>query len=167
MLTEDELDLLRSVEKRVTNPRARTTTKARHEQLNYDLVSVDRKYRFRLFTRQSLVINDGFSCGIQLIRNNASIMLARYNGADHAHVNSLDGTKFAPHCHIHIATPEYIEAGRRPEGYAEITTRYTDLNGAFNCLITDWNITGLKSRRVSALEDLIVESNLSLFDSQK
>lgn len=140
-VTDAQLQELRALPKRVTNPRARQTEKERHSERNYEVQGGDQ--HFLLYLRQSLLVTDGFSCGLVWLSPGASWTLTRYNGSDHPHGNTIEGTRADHVCHIHLLTERYIAAGRKPEHYAEPTDRFLSLNGALRCLLLDWNITGL------------------------
>ncbi|OZI29983.1 hypothetical protein CAL29_18040 [Bordetella genomosp. 10] len=147
---------LRRMSKIVENPRAREMPKARHLEKNYDVVSADREHRFRLITRQSTLISESFSCGLLwLPPSDAPVVLTRYNGSDHSHRNPLEGDAFESQCHIHLASERYIAASRKAEHYAAPTDRYSDMEGALHCLLTDWAITGLSTSRDSEQLGLI------------
>lgn len=68
----------------------------------------------------------------------ALFLLRRYNGKSHEHTNKIEGNRFRDF-HIHYATARYQARGFAEEAYAEVTSRYTDLGGALNCLRVDCN----------------------------
>ncbi len=91
-------------------------------------------------------MENDFSCGISWIASNGeSLTLARYNGPSHSHPNHIEKTRLGYCCHIHKATERYVQANKKPEGFAEETDRYKTLDGALHCLITDCNISGLRT----------------------
>jgi hypothetical protein len=63
-------------------------------------------------------------------------LLRRYNGRSHEHTNVLERVRFREF-QFHYATERYQRAGYKAEGYAEPTTRYSDLDGALTCLVQD------------------------------
>lgn len=65
--------------------------------------------------------------------------LRRYNGRNHGHRNLVERKVFGPGFHIHHATERYQRAGCDEDGFAELTGRYSSLNGALECLIEDCN----------------------------
>ncbi len=66
--------------------------------------------------------------------------LRRYDGNSHVHHNRLEGNRFAGF-HIHQATERYQRlANSREDGFAVATDRYSDLTGAWRCLIEDANV---------------------------
>lgn len=148
-LTDDKIMELLRCPKRLTNPQARKTDKDGHEQTNYTVVATDDSGRqFEVYKRQNRRegMEDDFSCGIRWIAaNGEGLTLKRYNGSSHPHTNHLEKAKLENACHIHIATQRYIEANRRPEGFAEIATRYNTIEGAFHCLIHDCHISGIST----------------------
>jgi len=58
----------------------------------------------------------------------------------HAHTNRIETDQFRGF-HIHMATERYQEIGAREDAYAEPTDRYSDMWGAFKCLLLDMNLT--------------------------
>lgn len=72
---------------------------------------------------------------------NRIFLLKRYNGKSHRHRNILEKSVRFYDFHIHTATERYQLASRKEEFYAEITDRYSDLRGAFRCLIEDCNVS--------------------------
>ena len=145
--TEAELGELRSMPKRVTNPRTRWLEKPRarpsHRQRNFAAIGErDETIRFAIYQRRNLTGDDDFSCGIALRPpDGPPLTLARYNGASHAHGD------IAWRPHIHRATEAAIAAGRKPESEAEETGRYETIEGAMACLVEDFNVRGIAAGR--------------------
>lgn len=135
--------------KRITNPNARIKMKDGHEQFNYKVMSTDENESgFVIFTRQNKRegMEDDFSCGLNWIApNGESLTLCRYNGSSHNHPNLLENEILGYKFHIHKATEKYILANRKPEGFAEKTERYYSLKGALHWLVSDCNVTGIKT----------------------
>lgn len=148
-ITDEKINQLLNCPKRLTNPQARKKAIEGREQVNYKLISLDDSaHKFEIYKRQNLRpgMEDDFSCGISWIApNGESLTLARYNGSSHSHPNHLEKTKLQYECHIHFATEKYIKANRKPEGFAEETDRYSSLEGAFHCLVTDCNVSGIQT----------------------
>lgn len=144
ILTDEEIERLLRVEKRITNPRAREKEQKGSRQINYEAESEDEK--FQVFFRQNKRLVEDFSCGLIYVASSGTkIMLTRYNGSSHPHSNPLEsGKKLMQACHIHRATRRYMEIGRKSEHYAETTDRYTNVDGAFLALLTDCNVKGLE-----------------------
>ena len=146
LYTKAELEELRALPKRVTNPRARWSDKPKarpaHGQRNFQAVGQqDEAARFLIYQRRNLADENDFSCGITyLARGGPPPTLARYNGPGHEH----GAIAYRPH--IHRATEEAIAAGGKPEREAEETGRYETLEGALACLIDDFNLSGLTAR---------------------
>lgn len=150
-ITEQLISALRASQKRVVNPRARETEKEKHRGRDYDLTGG--KEQFSLFVRQSTVVLTSFSAGLLWLPTDGSkVMLARYNGNDHPHGNTIERTRADYDFHIHTATERYASIGRKVEHYAELTDRFKDSSGALRCLLLDWNIKGLE---VSPQEQLL------------
>jgi hypothetical protein len=62
--------------------------------------------------------------------------LRRYNGKSHEHTNKIEGNTFYEF-HIHTATERYQDRGMDEDAFAEPTTRFSDLNGAIDCMVAD------------------------------
>ena len=139
LYSDDELEALRSMRKRVTNPGARWVTKPGHLQRNFKLTGVDdRTVRFEVYQRQNESDENDFSCGIAYIPTGGRrLTLARYNGPSHVHGD------IAYRPHIHRATASAIAAGKKPESEAASTDLFTTLDGAFACLIRDLRLVGI------------------------
>ena len=141
--TDEELDELRALPKRVTNPMARWLDKPKvspgHQQRSFQAVSEDDdEARFSIYQRQNLADASDFSCGIAYLpRGGSSLTLARYNGPGHEHGD------IAYRPHVHRATERAIAAGKKPESEAESTDRFETLEGALACLLEDFNLHGL------------------------
>ena len=140
--SDEDIARLRSIEKEITNPRAKWIEKPKEYKLyrqqtfqakSNQVIEVD----FTVYQRQSLNDKNDFSCGIiYLPPSGEQLTLARYNGPSHIHGDIV----YLPH--IHQATQRAISEGRKPEYYAEPTDRYNTLLDAFVCLIQDYNLTG-------------------------
>ncbi len=139
LYSDDELLGLQTMPKRVTNPNARWTPKPGHRQRNFQLLaSSDEETRFSIYQRQSQLDDSDFSCGIAYLPHGGTrLTLARYNGPSHIH----GAIEFRPH--IHRATAGAIAAGRKAESEAEETDRFTTFEGAFRCLLDDFQIEGI------------------------
>lgn len=143
--TDEELDRLRSMSKRVMNPSAHWSDKPSaapvYRQCNFQVLAQP-EVRFAIYQRQSLRYQADFSCGIRYLPLGAApIMLARYNGASHVHGDIA----YLPH--IHATTEEALLAGLRPDAIATVTDRYTTLEGALACLLHDYNVGGISVRQ--------------------
>ena len=146
-LTDQQIERLLLMPKRVTNPTARSVTDANHDKTDYVVESADGTERFRLFVRQNKTVLDDFSCGLQwLPAGGESLILARYNGSSHNHPNRIEGTCVDHASHVHKTTERYIRANLKPEGFAEATNAYQTRNGALNRLVSDCNIAGLETQ---------------------
>ena len=148
-VTDEKIEQLLNCPKYLTNPQARVKSIEGREQVNYNVIATDDSgNKFQIYKRQNLRpgMENDFSCGISWVSSNGETMtLARYNGSSHAHPNHLEKTKLGFKCHIHKATEKYIQANRKPEGYAEETDRYHTLDGALHCLVVDFNIKGIQT----------------------
>ncbi len=146
-ITDNKIEELLSLPKKVSNPRARAKNKDGHEQFNYNIICTgSEQYLFELYTRQNKRegMEDAFSCGLNWVApNGETLMLCRYNGPNHNHPNRLENEKLGYVCHIHKTSEKYIQANLKPEGHALASDKYYTLNGALFCLINECNITGI------------------------
>lgn len=96
---------------------------------------------FVIMLRQNVINFNDFSAilGFREKGNNKVFKLRRYNGKSHEHTNAIEGNRFY-NFHIHIATQRYQDVGRKEEYYAEETNRYSNLEGALKCMLSDCNI---------------------------
>ena len=146
LYTDEELQELRNIRKRVTNPGAhwleKPTHKPVHRQRSFKVHSEQNEIlRFEIYQRQSIWDDQDFSCGIACLPIGGSrLTLARYNGPSHQHRDIF----YRPH--IHCATARAIAAGRRAESEAKVTDRYETLEGALACLIDDFHLTGISAQ---------------------
>lgn len=145
--TDDELNDLGQLPKRVTNPGARWSEKPGvhpvHRQRTFRATGTtedDQQLRFLIYQRQSLRDQHSYSCGIVYrAPGGVRLTLARYNGSSHQHGD----IRYQPH--IHRATEAAITDGKKPEHAAEETTRYQTLEGALACLIEDFSLSGIRA----------------------
>lgn len=142
-LTDKEILVFKDMPKYLTKPlKQKWTVNLKVKQLSIELYSGD--HNFNIYMRQAMMDEDNFSCGISLtVDGNSDITLARYNGSNHVHVNKCDGRRFDFECHIHEANEKSLKASKKIENYAEPTNRYTNLQGAIQCVLTDFHIMDL------------------------
>lgn len=145
-LTDEKIAELIGMPKAAVNDDVKEKRKGMHLQKNYEIIAKsDKNIRFELFTRQNMEMAEDFSCGIRwLAPGGEDMILVRYNGSSHPHPNKIERNRLEFANHIHRTTERYIEIGK-PDGFAEITDRYTTMNGAFNCLLRDCNVEGVGS----------------------
>lgn len=141
-LTNEEIENLKQAHKVLAKPlRQKWVTQFKSRQLTLELCSTNQSDRFKLYMRQSTLNENDFSCGISYLASNENdITLARYNGSSHVHVNKSDGQKFIFECHIHYANEESLKVSKKIENFAIKTQRYTNLSGAIQCVLKDFNI---------------------------
>ena len=143
-LTDTQIEELLRMPKRVQNAGSREREDGKHLRRDFRVQSDDDRHEFVLFTRQSTVIQDGFSAGLRWrSKTGEEVMLIRCNGSDHPHVNALEREQFDAQFHVHMATEKYILAGKRSEGRADPTDKYRTLAGALHEVVRLANITGL------------------------
>ena len=91
--SDEELEDLGRLPKRVTNPGARWSAKPSahpvHKQRIFQATGTtedDRQFRFLIYQRQSLRDEPSYSCGIVYVPpSGPRLTLARYNGPNHRH----------------------------------------------------------------------------------
>lgn len=141
LYTDAELDALRTMRKRVTNPGARWVPKPKkkpgHRQRIFRASAVDEDLEFLIFQREGLLDKLDYSCGLVCVSRGDRLILVRYNGPGHEHGDIT----FRPH--IHRATEHVIADGLRPDSHAQETDRFDSLQGALACLIADCAVSGL------------------------
>lgn len=144
-LTDEQFETLRREPKVIENPQAHERRKQGHMERNYQLLAVnDELRRYRIFWRQSVFQSGSFSVGLGICLPAGGLsVLVRYNGPSHAHRNKLEGTSFSGTCHRHTAVRRYADAGLRADAYAEVDSRYDDIEGAMRCMIFDCGISGV------------------------
>lgn len=73
--------------------------------------------------------------------SNRNFRLRRYNGWTNPHINRIERIEReeVDGFHIHFATERYQRRGQNEDAYAEQTDRYSDFDGALQCLIDDAN----------------------------
>ncbi len=121
-----------------------SVTQRQSKQWNFDIEFDNTNFKkqnsldlsFKVFARQNLKDSKNFSCGVEITLDGEKTRLSRYNGSSHQ--NDIANYE----CHIHHATPESISRGDRNPEHADtkVTDRYTDVDGAFKCLLEDYNI---------------------------
>ena len=123
LMSNDELDGLRSAPKRVTNPGAGWQEKpGGHRQRNFT-AAAEGGAVYRIYIRQNLDDDQDYSCGLALVqRGGKPLSLVRYNGASYAH------REIRYRCHIHRATAEAIPADRKVARHAEAKDQYRTLD---------------------------------------
>ena len=115
-LNDEKINELLSMPKKVINNNIQWHKKPGHKEKNFLVKSMDNRHNFKLYVRQNLAptMKDDFSCGLSwLAPSGETITLIRYNGKSHTHTNHSDKQKFIFSCHIHKATEEYINKGKK------------------------------------------------------
>lgn len=87
--------------------------------------------------RQSMLNTWDFSAilGYKVPGYNTIFRLRRYNGK-HVHTNSIEGSTLHDF-HFHTATERYQKRGAKEDSFAEVTSRYWNLDSALRCLLED------------------------------
>jgi hypothetical protein len=113
--------------------RAKFRTQDSHRKKEIHLRCNNSSGQFYLFWRQNTIDPLDFSVGLSynFPDSNIKINLIRCNGNGHIHKNKLEGTKFDGEFHIHKATERYQLLGLKAENYAEKSTEFADMEGAY------------------------------------
>jgi len=125
--------------------RVRQRAKAGHKESDIDFVGADGS-AFRVVLRQSIHNVMDFSAILAHSPKSSTqvLRLRRYNGKSHEHTNKIERQTFYDF-HIHMATERYQLSGLREDAYAEVTSRYADLRGAFACMLEDCGFNPISS----------------------
>ena len=113
-------------------------TKPGHDEWNSKLVG-ENGNEFHIFIRRSKFNSLNFSIilAVYVPGSYGLFRLRRYNGKSHEHTNKIENETFYDY-HIHMATDRYKMLRRGHEdAYAEVTDRYSEINGALACLSVD------------------------------
>ncbi|HJX50501.1 MAG TPA: hypothetical protein VJ438_03495, partial [Candidatus Nanoarchaeia archaeon] len=96
---------------------------------------------FTIIFRQNDINILDFSIILGYFAPNSNVVfrLKRYNGKSHFHTNQIEKNSFYDY-HIHVATERYQLAGFYEDGYAEISSEYSDIDTAMDVLVKDSNI---------------------------
>ena len=98
--------------------------------------------QYQIYIRQNKNISNDFSCGlIRILSDGQAMNLMRCNGSSHNHKNFLENENLGYVFHVHIATERYITAGKKSDGYAISTKKYTCLSEAYQYLLESCHIT--------------------------
>ena len=151
--TDELIHRLLKMPKQVNDLQTQKKRRDANERVAYTLSGTDNT-EFKLYCRQNYKpgMEDDFSCGLlYLLSDRETLTLIRYNGSSHSHLNKLEGEQLGYVCHIHKATKKYLDAGMKPDKYAEATDRFSTLEEAKRCLVKDCHITGPFSDQLSLL----------------
>jgi len=120
--------------------RIQLRSKGNHAEKHLDLTGTNGN-EFRLILRRNEINPLDFSIILVVRVPNSSqrFRLRRYNGKSHEHKNHIENEVFFGF-HIHFSTERYQKFGMREDAYAELTERYSDFGGAFDCMINDVNL---------------------------
>ena len=123
--------------------RTRIRTRSRsysdkHEEGQLE-VQIQDKGTFRIIIRKNRINPLDFSAILGYIPPERLKLfhLRRYNGV-HKHTNKIEGISFRAF-HIHYATQRYQEAGWNIDAYAELSDKYTTVDGALELLLDECN----------------------------
>jgi hypothetical protein len=130
-MTQSEIDLLITCPKNITTKRfsLRNLDRSLHGVLDAEAIVNEKNFKFKVFFRQSIKLEEKFSVGLKLLTNeDEDINLARYNGI-HEHTNKHgDGAIFNTF-HKHFATESAILKGIKAEHNAK-PANYVNFKGA-------------------------------------
>lgn len=115
---------------------------------------------FRVILRRNKINIFDFSIILMFQdKDSKEYRLVRYNGKHPSeHTNKCEkemgekDCKFGPTFHIHRATERYQEAGYPIDGFAEVTTKYSDFHSALNCFLKHNNFKKPESPQMELFE---------------
>jgi hypothetical protein len=95
---------------------------------------------FRIIISRNPSISLDFSVILAILvpQSNKTFRLRRYNGWTNPHTNRIERNEVRGF-HIHFATERYQLRGQKEDSYAKETDRYSNFDGAVDCLIADAN----------------------------
>jgi len=67
---------------------------------------------------------------------NSIFRLRRYNGKSHYHTNPIEDERFRDY-HVHTATERYQRIGAKEDHFAQVSTKYFNLESAIQCLFDE------------------------------
>lgn len=118
--------------------------KGAHSECEFDVkTDPGAPHKFKIIVRQSIKNPLDFSVILALLsaETNYVVRLVRYNGKSHEHSNPIEKMRFYDF-HVHRASERYmLRPGSDPETFAEPSDRYSDIAGAFRCLVDDCNVS--------------------------
>lgn len=116
---------------------------------------------FRIILRQNKLNILDFSIILTVKEKDSTMeyILLRYNGKHPSqHTNrwekeqGLSGHTFEPSFHIHRSTQRYQESGYKIDGYAEVTTKYSDFHAALEQFLLECNLKREDDKQTSLFE---------------
>lgn len=137
-LKDDEIAaLLREPKPLPEGWRSRLSLKPKrgHKERECDITG-EKGSKFRLILRQANLNPLDFSVILAFLdtKSNQVFRLLRHNGKSHEHTNKIEcGTIYD--FHVHRATERYQLQGFPEDGFAEITDRYSDFEGALQLVL--------------------------------
>lgn len=120
--------------------RVRLRPKRGHYERQLDIAG-EGSGEFRIILRESQIKPLDFSVilAVRSPNSNQFFRLRRCNGNSHPHTNTIERETIHGF-HIHVATERYQETGMDEDAYAETTDRYSDYQGALECMIHNANL---------------------------
>jgi hypothetical protein len=117
-------------------PLTKLIERNQHRRREYEVTSASGN-EFVIAVRQSMLNTLDFSAilGYRMPGLNTIFRLRRYNGK-HVHTNTIEGSTLHDF-HFHTATERYQKRGAKEDSFAEVTSRYWNLDSALRCLIQD------------------------------
>ncbi len=149
--TDDQIAELIAEPKPIFMNQWRVTYKRSHREESMEIQG-DAGNKFRIIRRINEIDESDESdfsiiLGVTHPRTSKFFRLLRYDGNNHEHTNHIESTRIYDF-HIHRATERYQKSIYPDDGYAEVTGRYTDIDGAFACIYADAGFYETQSRLV-------------------
>jgi len=152
-LSDKDIDGLIAVPKYLPGDyRSRLRTRSRtysdkHEEGQLE-IQVQDTGTFRVIIRKNRINPLDFSAilGYIPLERLRLFRLRRYNGI-HKHTNKIERNSFRAF-HIHYATQRYQESGWDIDAYAELTDKYTTIDGAWELLLDECNFIRPETEKI-------------------
>ncbi len=142
IISDQEIEALIKERKALPNNWGSQFTKRMNRGNKEHILTItgDAGNRFKIIVKINEFDKTSFSVilGVNVPSPKKFLRLNRYNGCNHEHTNGIEG-ELITGFHIHTATERYQQIGKREDVYAKMTNRYSDVNGALQCLLSDAN----------------------------
>jgi hypothetical protein len=157
IITDQEIQSFIS-EQKILPENFHFTLRTRNFYQNYQREISTKDHQFLIIVRRTIGDPLNFSVVIGVKIQNKWFRLRRYNGNYHTHKNKLEQMKFHQF-HIHKATERYQLNDLDEDQFAEPTTAYTDLDGAFQLALQENNFKTPTALKHKLLDEFLSHSH--------
>lgn len=138
--TQEQIDDLISCRKEITEPPKKNSVLL-HGSYRNDFKCASGGRLFSVFMRQNFALPENFSVGLMYSADDGhKLMLMRCNGPHGPHSETFSGPPWHEGFHIHLASKDMIDAGRKPEAHAELTREFAGYESALRYFLKRANI---------------------------